>query len=186
MKVVNHTVYETKHLRAILAKAAAIELEPAKRKVLIVTVEYTRGGLSSGCAYVGGRHATVRIRHPESRSWKASRAPFETERVRIVEHFASVASHEFAHIRGMEHATMSAKYKWSGNWQDYVSWATAMPLGVKKARPPVKLTPLAKLEHVLAMKARAETRVKRATTILKKWKARERYYTKAAQKGEAS
>src|SRR6185436_17871046 len=83
MKIINQTIWRTDQLKAILQTAAEIELEPAKRKRLIVTVSYTRGGHSSGCAWIGGRHATVRIRHPYSRSWKAKHAPIATEGQRI-------------------------------------------------------------------------------------------------------
>ena len=221
MKIINQTLWDTAHLKAILQKAAEIELEPAKRKVLRVTISYTRGAHSSGCAYVGGRHATVRIRHPFSRSRRARayrwvsrddpRPGVETrmvayadtgdeviekrvrddapmsdeERQRLVLRFASVAVHEFAHIRGQHHDTMSAKYKWHGNWAEYVAWAKDMPLAVKAPKAITKPSVDAKLAHVLKMKALAETRVKRATTILRKWKQRERYYAKAAQKAQS-
>lgn len=214
MKVINKTVWRTDHLKAILQKAAALELEPAKRKNVVVTVSYTRGGSSSGCAYLHGRHATVRIRHPHSRAWRHTRGlqvpdsdprpsigrwknPDGTEgkivrdttprpltpesTAELVQRFASVAVHEFAHIRGMDHAGMPNYYKWHGKWREYVAWSVGMPLEVVAPKASVKPTPSDKLAHVLKMKALAETRVKRATTILRKWKQKERYYAKAAQ-----
>lgn len=182
MKVINETVWRTDQLRAILQLAAERELEPAKRKRLVVRVCYTRGGHSSGCAWVGGRHATVRIKHPESRArtWQGqdqAAAVAET-----VVRFASVAVHEFAHIRGMHHDTMPANYKWHGRWRDYVAWAVGMPLEPKPAKVKAKPTVDDKLAHVLRMKRLAETRLKRAQTILRKWRQRERYYLKAAQR----
>jgi hypothetical protein len=216
MKIVNNTVWRTDHLKAILQKAAEIELEPAKRKVLHVTVSYTRGGSSSGCAYVGGRHAWIRIRHPESQARRHARylhvadsdprpaqgrwsEPDGTSgkvvremtkgltpeaHDELLHRFASVAVHEFAHIRGMNHDKMPAFYKWTGSWREYVAWVKGMPLAVKTPTVIVKPTVDLKLAHVLKMKALAETRVKRATTILRKWKTRERYYLKAAQKAQ--
>ena len=184
MKIINQTLWRTDHLKAILQKAAEIELEPAKRKVLVVTVSYTRGHYSSGCAYLGGRHATVRIQHPQTRSERAKQIAFDPSEIAI--HFASVAAHEFAHIRGADHQTMSAKYKWHGNWREYVQWAAAMPLEPKPVKAIIKPSVSDKLDHVLAMKAKALTRVKRATTLLNKWKAKERYYLKAAQKAKQS
>lgn len=184
MKVTNETVWRTDHLKAILQAAAERELEPAKRKVLHVTVSYTRGAHSSGCAYVGGRHATVRIRHPFSRAEHRHQGPLnEVQHDELLHRFASVAAHEFAHIRGMQHATMPANYKWSGNWRPYVSWVKGMPLEVKAPKVAAKPTATDKLAHVLRMKKAAETRVKRALTILRRWKTRERYYLKAAQRG---
>ena len=212
MKVINQTAWRTDLLRGILQRAAEIELEPSKRKKLVVTVTYTRTGDSSGCAYLGGRHATVRIHHPRSRRARYLHVPFDDPRpdcgtwrnpdgtsgkvVRdttpfalsdarkreIVLKFASVASHEFAHLRGMDHDTMPANYKWHGRWREYVTWAADMPIEEQPPVVKVRKSVDDKLAHVLKMKALAETRVKRATTILKKWKQRERYYLKAAQK----
>jgi hypothetical protein len=119
----------------------------------------------------------VRIRHPESRSWKAQAVPLVTSE--LVLHFASVASHEFAHIRGMTHDIMPANYKWAGRWREYVAWATDMPLEPKPVKAKTAPTPDAKLAHVQAMLKTAETRMKRAATIVKKWKAKERYYVRA-------
>jgi hypothetical protein len=185
MKLTNKTVWNTAHLRAILQKAAEIELEPAQRKTLHVTVTYTRGAHSSGCAYIGGRHAWVRIRHPYSTGRRAVPLPLNpAAQAELALHFASVAGHEFAHIRGMHHATMPAKYKWSGNWREYVAWAKDFPLEPQATPVVVKPTATDKLAHVLKMKALAETRVKRATTILKKWKQKERYYQQAAQRAQ--
>ena len=190
MKVRNLTLWRTDQLRAILQRAAEQELDPAKRRVLVVTVSYTRGADSSGCAYIGGRHATVRIRHPHSRA--AHHVHFASgERVahdaperlaELVLRFAHVAVHEFAHIRGMRHAAMPNYYRWSGKWREYVQWAATMPLDVKPTRVVAKPSVDDKLAHVLKMKALAETRVKRAQTILRRWKARERYYVKAASR----
>lgn len=196
MKIINQTLWRTDHLKAILQKAAEIELEPEKRKVLRVTVSYTRGAHSSGCAWVGGRSCTVRIRHPESRRarWvttdtgghydRSPQALAPDQHDELLHRFASVAVHEFAHIRGMNHDNMPAKYKWHGKWREYVAWAKGMPLEVKPVKVKAAPTPVDKLAHVLKMKKAAETRVKRAMTILKRWKARERYYLKAAQRAQ--
>jgi hypothetical protein len=175
MKIINRTVWRTDHLKAILQAAAERELEPSKRKVLIVTVSYTRGGHSSGCAWIKGRNATVRVRHPESRAQYA--APMVKSE--LVLHFASVASHEFAHIRGMRHSNMPLNYTWRGRWREYVAWAADMPLEVKPVTAKAAPTPDVKLAHVQAMLKTAETRMKRAATIVRKWKARERYYLRA-------
>lgn len=187
MKIINRTIWNTAHLKAILQRAAEQELEPGKRAQLVVTIEYTRGGYSSGCAYVGGRHATVRVRHPESRSARRGRGPLDAEQHdELLHRIASVAVHEFAHIRGMQHAQMPAYYSWRGGWREYVKWVEGMPLDVQAPKVSAKPSADDKLAHVLKMKARAETRVKRATTILKRWRARERYYLKAAQRARQS
>jgi len=208
MKIINQTIWNTAHLRAILQHAAEVELEPKKRKDLIVTVCYTRGGHSSGCAFIGGRHATIRIRHPFSRAarylqvdhddprtavsiWSnaddsgkvvkdTTPQPLDAaEHAELLLHFASVAVHEFAHIRGMHHLTMPSYYKWHGDWRPYVQWAIGFPLAVQVAKGRTTPTVEDKLAHATQMLKAAETRAKRATTLVKKWKTKTRYYERA-------
>ena len=94
--------------------------------------------------------------------------------------FAFVACHEFAHIRGMRHAQMPKYYTWAKGWKDYVSWAKDMPLDLKPATVTKTPTPAErasdKLAHVRKMETRAKTRAKKATTILKKWSTKRKYY----------
>ena len=209
MRIINKTHWRTDHLRAILRKAAEIELEPTQRKRLTVEVTYTgtRRGGSSGCAFVGGTWARVRIpKGPEQphRKWSealkeptintATKASVETYLAKFTPEraeaglrynvlaFASVACHEFAHIRGMQHRQMPSYYTWAGAWKDYVAWAKDMPLDVTppkvtQARTPADRTS-ATLAHVLKMETRAKTRAKRATTILKKWSTKRHYYAR--------
>lgn len=207
MKIINNTIWRTDQLRAILQACAERELEPRKRKAIIVTVDYTRGGSSSGCAFVGGRHATIRIQHPETKGRHGSthinvgdddprpavcrwgdghgnegkvvrvRQSWSPEkREGLVLRFASVACHEFAHLRGMEHLKMPGYYKWTGGWRDYVIWAKDMALEPKAPKRATKPAPDQKLAHVQRMLKLALTRAKRAQTIVRKWKTKERYY----------
>lgn len=218
MKIVNHTVWRTDHLRAIFQRAAEQELEPAHRKLVRVKVIYTRGGWSSGCAWIGGRNAIIRLRHPRTRAWgfgkfvhvsdddprqgcgrwhhpdgtsgkvvrEQPKGMTADQQRELVLRVASVAVHEFAHLRGMHHDKMPKYYRWSGKWREYVAWAADMPLEEKPVKAKPKATAPDKLAHVQRMKRHAETRLKRAQTLLKKWQARERYYQKqmAAQRPE--
>lgn len=208
MKVINKTVWRTDHLKAILQEAARREFDDgARRKRLRVTVEYTRNGGSSGCAFIGGNSCVVRIANPNgrvadyidvpltdprkavciesrdgvpvSKQVRVRRAPINVDNRKAMEtlrlHFASVASHEFAHCRGMDHARMPNNYKWSGRWREYVAWAEQMPLEVK----PVKTVSLdekrdQRYANICARLALATTRRKRAETIEKKWVRRKR------------
>lgn len=92
--------------------------------------------------------------------------------------FASVACHEFAHCRGADHRQMPAYYKWTGNWRARVEWAADMPLDMRteKPAPSPDVVLSAKLAHVVSMRERAETRFRRAKTLLQKWQQREKYY----------
>jgi hypothetical protein len=94
--------------------------------------------------------------------------------------FAFVACHEFAHIRGMRHAQMPSYYTWGKGWEDYVAWAKDLPLDVTPPKVGKAGTPADRasnnLSHVLKMETLALTRAKRATTILKKWSTKRKYY----------
>lgn len=217
MKIINKTHWQTKHLKAILQRCAEMELEPAKRKRMIITIVYTgkRKDGSSGCAFIGGRVATVRIpkgpRQPEK--WvvehyrKCDADPNyshpekghllsgyltqfnEAESMRSIKlAFASVACHEFAHARGMEHRQMPKRYTWAEGWKDYVIWAADVPLEVKtlKARPAKPDAQQVRYERVLELKSQWTAKLKRAQTALRKLRTRERYYERAlaARKGE--
>jgi hypothetical protein len=188
MRVINQTVWRTDHLRAILQRCARQEFDDgSRRKKLIVTVEYTRKGGSSGCAWIGGSRATVRIATPKAvaaglRFGSRLKVMFDGDYMAFLKcSFASVACHEFAHCRGMEHRGMPKHYKWaSESWKAYVAWAEEMPLDQKAAQ--VAPTPAAvvnaKLAHVIRMRERAERRLKRYRNIVRKWTAKERYYEK--------
>ena len=212
MKIINKTHWRTDHLKAILQKAAVVELEPAKRRKLVVEVTYTgkRHGGASGCAFVGGNWARVRIpkgaAQPKASWLRFYKASDQRTFAREGKHgtmvegylarftpdkqakelrglalaFASVACHEFAHCRGMQHAQMPTYYTWAGAWKEYVSWAQDMPLDVAPSKVTKTLTPAErasdKLAHVMKMETRAKTRAKKATTILKKWQAKRKYY----------
>lgn len=162
MKIINHTHYLTADLRAILARVAKEELEPAKRKRMVVEVRYARGPWSSGlCTTLGGFHAIVRL-------GKHQATP---------DAFAKVAAHEFAHCRGMTHQTMPTRYKWaSPTWRERYAWANE--LGIRRTPPKAKPSREEKrtkaLQHAVAMHAKAVTRVKRAQTIERKWRLKVR------------
>lgn len=154
MQIRNETKYRTDDLRRILSICAERHLEISKRKRVIVTVTHarqTRG--ASGCAMLGGRHATIRITrdHPRPDS------------------FACVAVHEFRHLNGWTHAQMKARY--SGDDVSRYAWANNYGIRPKDAKP--KLTREQKrakrLEHAYKMHMKAITRHKRARTLMLKW-----------------
>ena len=173
MKVVNYTRWNTKHLRAIAVRVAMAELTPQQRKRLIVTVKYNRGGkrhaYSSGwCGYGSMR---PRIMVPSGNVDKAD--------------FAHVVAHELCHAKGWHHRDFSGVPRWNrvGNWREFYAWAETMPLEVQAPKPKVKPTTDAKIDHIQKMIARWVSKQKRATTGVKAWTRRLKYYErkKAAQ-----
>lgn len=207
MKIVNKTHWRTDHLKAILQRCAEMELEPAKRRRITVTVVYSgkRHDGSSGCAFVGGTRARVRIpkgpRLPDKRLVEhyrkidAERSLIDTlgslldrylsgfdeaksmQSIKLA--FASVACHEFAHNRGMQHRQMPKQYTWAEGWKDYVAWAADMPLEVKTAPERKTDAQEQRYSRVLQLKAQWEAKLKRAQTAIKKLRTKERYYERA-------
>lgn len=169
MTLQNATHWDTRSLRAIIARVAAEELNDTprqreQRRRLRVRIVYTRQAWGlSGCAYVKGTHATLCLH-----KHVVAIDPVE---------FAWLCAHEFAHTRGMQHPQMPA---WLMHFRDSsrerYAWAAAFPIVRKAERPaPSPEAQLdAKLANIRKRLALAETRVKRATTILKKWQRRER------------
>lgn len=168
MKIQNRTHWNTKQIRAIVQRCAEMELEPAQRKTLTVVVSYRRrGGGSSGCAYIKGRWAKIRV----------SSDIFDSR------DFAFVACHEFAHVRGMDHLAMPLYYRrmssgGHGAKHERYEWAASMVVERKQA--PAKPSSGEKLSvkhaNAIARLVQATTRAKRAVTILKKWQRKVRYY----------
>jgi hypothetical protein len=166
MTIDNRTHWSTADLKRIIARVAREELNDTprqkyQRKHLRARIVYTHGPWVSGCAYLRGTSATLRLP-------KTNASPRE---------FAWLVAHELAHVRGVKHAQMPGwlMHYTEGSRERY-QWANALGIGVEPKVVKVKPTTDAKLAHVRAMLAKAQTRVKRATTIQKKWQARERYY----------
>lgn len=162
MKITNRTNYQTADLRAIVARVVADELAdfPDRRKALQVEVVHTHGpgGGMSGVAWKRSRR--VRLRVP-----KVGADPVL---------FAWLAAHEVAHVRGMGHRKMPAYLNhFTATSRTRWGWATAFPLRQAVPVLPDALAALqARRDHVLTMLQKADTRLKRATTIRTKWARR--------------
>lgn len=168
MKIVNKTHWRTDQMRAVLQRCAEMELEAPHRTRMVVEVTYRRrGGGSSGCAFVKSNWCRVRV---------------SSDAFDVVD-FAFVACHEFAHCRGMEHRQMPRYYVrnvYGGTATGHERYAWAAAHVVERKAPPARPTAVdlasARHRHALAMQAKAETRAKRATTLLRKWNQKVAYY----------
>ncbi len=176
MKITNKTHWQTAHLRAFLSRIAAEELSASQRARLRFTFQYTRktgSRYSSGYA-CGGRIAQVNL---------SKHTPCKLDLARVI-------AHELAHVRGMSHRTMKGDPRYDRDAQgklqpgeimcprarEIYAWAEALPLEVKPPKASAFPSIDWKLEHVQTALARNLTKLKRLTTIVKKWRAKERYY----------
>lgn len=167
IKLTNKTAYRDDDVRALVRGACAAA--GTQVRVLHLMVSYARRNAVSGNAYVPGpgrrKHFsnTMRLRIPK---------PGVAIRQGSV---AQVALHEAMHVAGAQHQDMTAE-QWDCTMP--VPWAEHLQLRVKEApdKPDPELRKAAlrsdRLEHAQVMLAKAETRAKRADTILKKWKRR--------------
>jgi hypothetical protein len=159
--ITNGTPYRSADLRAILSRVAADELadQPMKRKRLTVVLVRSRG-TCSGVAWKRSCH--VRIRVPGRNLDPVL--------------FAWLAAHEFAHVRGMGHARMPTYLRhWITRSRELWAWAAAYPIRLADtpAVPSRSALALARArarrDHAWAMLQKADTRLKRATTIQRAW-----------------
>lgn len=190
MKFVNKTHWNTRDLRRIAQRVCREEFPRdrfgAKWRQMRVVVGYNRAGdgSSSGHAYYGGSTAYVNV---PSGNVRGKGAVGHVDPI----DFAHVVAHEFGHCKGLRHGRMPPHMDGTkaGKRSDYITqhfaWAAAIPIRrqvpVRAARP----TADDKLAHAERMLRRAQTRLKRAQTIERKWRRSVAYYTKQTNAGLA-
>jgi hypothetical protein len=178
MKVINTTIYNTADLRKLFYRVAEDELDTHQRKNLTIRVEYSRrrNGLMSGYAYYHGRDMTLRLPKPPKKMDLPT--------------LAHLTAHEFAHIRGVRHRSMthSKLYDWGKGWEEHYAYATNFPVRVTEApQKPTTLTIMSqRYLHAQAALKRNQSKLKRQTTIVKKWAAKVKYYEKKMAATEVS
>ncbi len=164
IKIRNNTHWSTRDLRRFITRCAKQE----GIKTAYMTIVYNRciDVWVSGNASCPGWN--VKIKLPS----------YSVDQIDL----AHTIAHEFAHNRGVTHRQMTGDpyYRRVGRWREIYAWAQDLPL--TKISPKAKARPSvdAKLAHAQAMLARATSRIKRASTILRKWKLKVRYYERAA------
>lgn len=176
MKLKNATHWNTRDLRRIAARVVREELPRARfndrAKAYTIYVGYNRGGRESngscsGHAAYHGNSCTVNV---------------PSGYVDPVD-FAYVLGHEIGHSKGLHHGRMAPHHEHRTAYAlNHYAWAKMLTVArravKKKARPTVD----AKLAHAERMLKQAATRAKRATTLLKRWQQKVRYYGTQQQK----
>lgn len=169
MRIINQTTWRTDHLRALIKRVAQDELSAHQRKILRVTVQYRKAnGRRTGYAHIGTPYhqvLTMRLLVP--------RPPLAFDKPS----YALTIAHEMAHCRGLRHSEMrSSRYHWVEGWQARYAYANDYPMETQAKASVEKPDDTAKHQHALAMMAAWRTKAKAATTRLKKWSAKARYY----------
>ncbi len=169
IQLTNKTQFRDDDLLAIMR--AACESAGVALKILKLTVSVSRSDRVSGFAYYprGPRGFTTMLR-------AALRIPGPKHLTAdTVTRVARVALHEAMHLAGARHKDMTEEQRYC---RMPVPWSADLQLRVKDAPPVVPREERMaaargdRLEHAQKMLAKAQTRLKRASTIEKKWKRR--------------
>lgn len=158
----NNTHYRDDDLRAIVRAALQVVCFPQQKlRTLVVHVVYTRQpDYVTGKAYLGS------YKRPGHYMWL--RLP--KEKVNLAD-AVRVTHHEVLHLVGARHKDMTKEQR-RCHGHPLPDWGTGLQL--RKNEPKSTRKPKAsvddKLKHAEAMHKKALTRLKRATTIEKKWR----------------
>jgi hypothetical protein len=169
VKIVNHTRWQTRDIRAVLARVALTELDGDHNRRVVVTLKPGRDRFDYG--HVSG-HAIL-----GQHGYRASHMTLLLPaRVLDPVSLAATAAHEFAHLRGLTHAQMrgAPRYTYAEGWREVYAWAQAYQVRKIEPKPAPSLDARrqAKLQKSESMIRLWETRVRRAQTWLKKWRRR--------------
>lgn len=167
MKIENRTQWRMDDVRKIVtAGFQANSFDGSNTKVL---VKYWRGH-TLGRATLDGRRMTLFLRGPSSTDL-TNRAYTPG----LVRQLAGTINHEIAHLRGLGHREMDlASFK----TPEATKWIEGLELRLQE-RPIAMLVETRireRQEHALRMLAKAERKLKIATTVYRRWKTKVAYY----------
>lgn len=161
LQVINETGYDARAIRSLIVRALRSQGVGVAGAVRVV---YSGGdGRHHGCAALG---ESVRFRGLNM-SLSIPRDPAKLD----VGKFARVIRHEVMHWRGVQHADMTDDQRYCRGATP--AWAEGVVVAHReKAVPSREERLLKKCVHAHEMYRRAEARLKRAETIVKRWRQR--------------
>jgi hypothetical protein len=173
MKIVNKTLWQTAHIKAIIYRVAYDE--QVSLKDALFTIKYRRQSKNWKFNYAGG-YALYGM--PPRVTLSLPEPQFGCDHAEL----AHVIAHELAHSQNCKHRGMkkTSIYDWAGCWKEHFAWAHEMPLEkqepIRKPIPTKTAVILKKLDHANAKMIEWNARVKKAQSAYKRWVRRRKYY----------
>lgn len=160
IRITNETHWSTRDLRRFIARCAKQE-GIAVADVRIVYNRQVRG-VCTGHAWYNSTHSVIKVPSQEI-------DPID---------LAMVIAHEFAHNKNVRHRQMTGDpyYRRTPRTTEVYAWANDLPL--TKVEPKKRQRPAAsdKLAHAQEMLSTWQSKLKRTTTMYKKWRRKVKYY----------
>lgn len=174
LRLENNTKWSTRDLRKFFLRG----MKDRGMDHLHVTVDYARSNDGvHGSAYLNSVFLRMKLPGPK---WVRV-ATKHNKPLIDMKKFAQVFMHEMDHCLGLRHKDMADWWKFEPTWQEglEIKW-TGDTVVEKKTSEQKQAARTATVEtraqHALAMLKKADTRLKQATTIQKKWAKKVKYY----------
>jgi hypothetical protein len=184
MKIRNETDYETRDLRRFFS-AGLCAMKASSEKV--IEVRKQTGNLHCSRATLGEvRERKVLEQGDIVRKWKTSEGrwirmlTYQKDGELDLRRFARVFEHEVLHSKGAEHKDMTEHQMKCD--LPLPAWAEGLSIRKKPPKPPVRREELLRLraiekeDHARKTLALYERKQKRLAGLLRKWRAKEKYY----------
>jgi hypothetical protein len=175
VRILNKSKWNTKDIARLIRRVAQDEIEPGHLKHARVKIkhgkrrEVCKPGYGGYCAYGSMIRPNV---------WMAIELPAKDTEIDSVL-VAKIIAHELGHSKGITHRDMNnIRYGWKDGWREQYAYASEYPIRPKpvKAKPEKIDLVQKKRDRAVAMVSKYESRIKRHTTILRRWQKQARYY----------
>ncbi len=172
LSLTNRSHWDTEDLRRIIT--AGLDARVGAWTSWSVTVKTARGGHIRGWAWLHTTRLQLTIPRPLNEESVLSHDSVIT--------LARVLLHEIDHNLGLGHRAMCKWYKIDVPWAEKLL-AEGLQIHCKEAAPKIVVdVRLKRSEHARAMLVRHERALKRQQTIVRRWRAKVKYYERSFQK----
>ena len=175
MRIINKTKWNTKDIVRLIRRVAQDELDTGQLRYARIKIKHGKSrrvelpGYGGCCVY--GSMISPNV-------WMTIELPLKATEIDSVL-VAKIIAHELGHSKGIRHRDMhNVRYGWTPGWREYHAYGLQYPIRLKPVKTkPDKIDVLQKKrDRAASMVSKYETRIKRHTTILRRWQKQARYY----------